>query len=247
MGRQTAKTSGAAQWRRQAAVALVALGGALVLLPLFLGFSPLTIAIAPFYPAGLLLVIIGAVLVHLNSRQPDKVPTARPTAWGAAVFEVIERPRFEALVEALFEQAGFETKSQTDRAGQRVGLWLYSSGRPDRPVGLVQCKHWYGKPVGVDRIRELRVVMAAKSVQRGFLATTSTFTDEAGTFARGNGIALLDVERLLETIAKRSPEQQRALLDVALDGALPAPALDVPEHVAQVQRERKSQDQHREL
>lgn len=147
---------------------------------------------------------------------PGKIP--RPACWGPDVFRVIEWRRFEAVVEALFRQAGMQTKSQSHGADGGVDIWLYSRQQPDVPVGLVQCKHWFSKPVGVDKIRELRGVMAAKKVGRGIFATTSTFTPDATQFGRENGIDLMDVEHLLAYIAKRTPEEQRALLDVALEG-----------------------------
>jgi restriction system protein len=148
----------------------------------------------------------------------DVGPEPVPTTWGTAVFDVIEWRRFEALVEALFAQAGFETKSQSHGADEGIDIWLFSRSQPGRPASLVQCKHWQGKRVGVDKVRELRGVMAAKGVARGQFATTSTFTDDAIEFAKNNAINLLDVKALLTLIAQRTDEQQRALLAVALEG-----------------------------
>ena len=142
----------------------------------------------------------------------------RPASWGPDVFRVIEWRRFEAVVEALFRQAGLDTRSQSHGADGGVDIWLFSKQQTGVPVGLVQCKHWLAKPVGVERIRELRGVMAAKKVRRGVFATTSRFTAEALAFGREAGIDLLDVERLLGLIAKRTPQEQRALLDAALEG-----------------------------
>jgi len=142
----------------------------------------------------------------------------RPTAWSAEVFDLIEWRRFEAVVEALFTQAGFRTRSQSHGADGGVDLWVYTRYQPDKPVTIVQCKHWHGKRVGVDKVRELRGVMAAHGVVRGQFATTSRFTDEAVAFAKENGINLLDVDALLKLIRSRSAEQQQALLDVALQG-----------------------------
>lgn len=150
------------------------------------------------------------------------VPAGRavvdPKAWGPEVFEVIEWRRFEALVEALFAQAGFETESQSHGADEGIDIWLYSRNKPGEPVSVVQCKHWKGKRVGVDKVRELRGVMAAKNVTRGQFATTSTFTPDAEAFAKDNGINLLVVQGLLGLIAKRTDEQQAALLEVATEG-----------------------------
>ncbi|WP_269631898.1 restriction endonuclease [Pelomonas sp. BJYL3] len=85
-------------------------------------------------------------------------------------------------------------------------------------MSLVQCKHWQGKKVGVDKIRELRGVMAAQNVKRGQFATTSTFTADAMAFAAENGVNLLSVDKLPQLIASWTPEQQSELLNVALEG-----------------------------
>jgi restriction system protein len=142
----------------------------------------------------------------------------RPTAWSAEVFDQIEWRRFEAVVETLFQQAGFETRTQTHGADGGVDIWLHSRHQPGAPVSLVQCKHWSGKRVGVDKVRELRGVMAAHNVRRGQFATTSSFSADAVAFARDNGIHLLDATALLSLIAQRSVSQQFALLEVALEG-----------------------------
>ncbi|WP_162247067.1 restriction endonuclease [Rhizobacter sp. Root404] len=152
------------------------------------------------------------------SKPRSAAPVSVPQSWGTAVFDVIEWRRFEALVEALFAQAGFETKSQSHGADEGIDIWLYSRNNPGTPVSVVQCKHWQGKRVGVDKVRELRGVMAAKGVSRGQFATTSTFTEDATAFAKENGVNLLDVKALLALIAKRSEEQQQTLLTVALEG-----------------------------
>jgi restriction system protein len=155
---------------------------------------------------------------HFILEPASPEPRARPTAWGPEVFAVIEWRRFEAVVETLFAQAGFITKAQSHGPDEGVDVWLYSKNQPDGlPVSVVQCKHW-GKRVGVDKVRELRGVMAAKNVTRGQFATSSSFTPDAITFGAANGIKLHDGAGLLGVIARRTPEQQQALLDVALDG-----------------------------
>ncbi|HSI51045.1 MAG TPA: restriction endonuclease [Ideonella sp.] len=141
----------------------------------------------------------------------------RPTAWSVAVFEAIEWRRFEAVVEALFQQAGFETRSKSHADDDGLDLWLYSRHQPGRPVSVVQCKHWHGRRVGVDRLQALSGTMAARDVRRGQFATTSGFTPEAEAFAREHRINLLDSERLLALIRQRSPEEQQLLLTLALE------------------------------
>ena len=162
--------------------------------------------------------VAGVAPPRSHSQALDGSAVRELKTWGPAVFEVIEWRRFEALVEALFAQAGFETNSQSHGADEGIDIWLYSRNRPGVPVSLVQCKHWKGRRVGVDKVRELRGVMAAKNVTRGQFATTSTFTPDAEAFAKDNGINLLDVQGLLGLIAKRTGEQQAALLEVATEG-----------------------------
>jgi len=151
-------------------------------------------------------------------RPPADAVPVRPTAWGREVFDQIEWRRFEAVVERMFQQAGFQTRALSHGADEGVDVWLFANHQRDVPAGLVQCKHWQGKRVGVDKVRELRGVMAARNIKRGQLATTSTFTPDAVAFARDNGINLLDVDGLLAIIARRSDAQRAELLAVALEG-----------------------------
>lgn len=238
----------AARRRKETAVTLLVLGVALLAAPWFVDRPGLAGALAAARPFGYLMLLVGGVLLVLGRFLPkapvaksavapaspaavktptesaddrlaaSAAPASRPEAWCAAVFEAIEWRRFEAVVEALFRQAGFETRSQSHGADGGVDIWLHSSSVPDQPVSVVQCKHWQGKRVGVDKVRELRGVMAAHGVRRGQFAATSTFSPDAVAFARENSIHLLDVEALLALIATRTPEQQQALLEVALEG-----------------------------
>ena len=72
--------------------------------------------------------------------------------------------------------------------------------------------------MGVKEIREFFEVMASHQLKRGTYATTSSYTPDAQQFAKANGINALDGAGLLKLIATRTPEQQRTLLDVALEG-----------------------------
>jgi restriction system protein len=137
--------------------------------------------------------------------------------WSPEVFAAIEWRRFEAVVEALFAQAGFETRSQPHGADGGVDIWLHSKNA-EGPVSVVQCKHWQGKPVTVKEMREFLGVMVSKGLQRGTYATTSRYTADALEFAKANGINAQDGASLLKLIAQRTPEQQARLLEVAYEG-----------------------------
>ena len=155
------------------------------------------------------------------ANSPPRLKAPAPADhWSREVFELIEWRRFEAVVEALFAQAGFETRSQPHGADGGVDIWLYSVNHADgdAPVSIVQCKQWMRWRVGVKEVRELRGVMAQHGIARGQFVTTSDFTDDAREFAAGNGIGLHDVDGLLRLIGTRDPEQQDALLRVAFEG-----------------------------
>lgn len=148
---------------------------------------------------------------------PSEGPPRQQSHWSAEVFAAIEWRRFEAVVETLFAQAGFETRSQSHGADGGVDIWLYSQNA-DGPVSVVQCKHWQGKPVTVKEMREFLGVMVSKGVKRGTYATTSRYTADAMEFAKAHGINAQDGNGLLRLIAQRTPEQQAQLLAVAYEG-----------------------------
>ena len=210
------------QSQRDRAFKLMGLGLVCLLLPLFLGKSPVGAALAWLMPIGMLLVAAAGIFFWLDDRKTQTTDTAassaRPTSWSSAVFDVIEWRRFEALVEAMYKMDGYLTKSQPHGADGGVDVWVYAPEKPDKALSVVQCKHWPGKRVGVDKVRELLGVMTHNNVKRAELATTSSFTDDAKQFAQQNGIHLLDIHGLLELIGKRTAEQQAALLAVALEG-----------------------------
>lgn len=142
----------------------------------------------------------------------------RLSGWSPEVFAAIEWRRFEAVVQALFAQAGFEARSQSHGADGGVDIWLHSRHAGGALVSVVQCKHWQGRPVPVSAMREFFGVMASHGLKRGTYATSSRFTADALAFARAHGINAQDGAGLLKLIASRTPEQQAALLAVAFEG-----------------------------
>jgi restriction system protein len=229
----------------EAGAAFAFSGVVILLLPLFLTSPILRPVALGLRSLGWPLMAVGAVLFGIYFAVKSKISTAqlpnsgnaadqriepmlKPTAastevhipatrWSADVFAAIEWRRFEAVCEALFAQAGFSTRTQSHGADGGVDIWLHSANAQG-PVGVVQCKHWQGKPVGVKEMREFFGVMASHKLQRGTYATTSTYTADAKQFAKDNSINALDGPALLALIAKRTPEQQQALLAVAYEG-----------------------------
>lgn len=57
---------------------------------------------------------------------------------------------------------------------------------------LVQCKHWRSYQVGAPVVREMLGLVVAHGATRGVVVTSGRFSQEAGAFAREQGIQLLD-------------------------------------------------------
>jgi len=68
---------------------------------------------------------------------------------------------------------------------------------------IVQCKRWSGKWVDESVVRDLYGAMMHESPDtRGFLVTTSTFSEAARDWAEGKPITLIDGERLAQAIGQ---------------------------------------------
>lgn len=77
-----------------------------------------------------------------------------------------------------------------------VDLVLSRPARNGAEKFLVQCKQWRAVKVGVDVVRELYGVMAARGAAGGFVVTSGRFTDEAMRFADGRDVTLIDGAKL---------------------------------------------------
>lgn len=106
---------------------------------------------------------------------------------------------FEKLVGEVFRMQGYEV-AETGAVGGDGGVDLVL--RKDRETYLVQCKKWKAYKVGVETVRELHGVMAARGATGGFVVTSGRFTREAMQFANGLNIRLIDGAELYARITK---------------------------------------------
>lgn len=143
------------------------------------------------------------------------------TRWSAKLLSALEWKRFEEVCAGLFERLGFATKSAACGADGGIDIHLYWPPS-DQPVAIVQCKAWT-KKVGVKVIRELCGVMASERVAKGIFVTSSTYSDEAMAFAKGNKIVLMDGVEVLKSILKLPEEKQTSLLQLATAGDYTTP------------------------
>ncbi len=104
---------------------------------------------------------------------------------------------FEMLVGEVFRQRGFSVvEFGGNGPDDGIDLMLKKNGE----THLVQCKQWKAYKVGVDVVRELYGVMAAKGAVSGYVVTSGVYTNEARAFADGRNIELIDGSKLTQMI-----------------------------------------------
>jgi restriction system protein len=95
---------------------------------------------------------------------------------------------FERLVGEAFRAEGYRVTEAQPGPDGGVDLVL----RKDSELHLVQCKRWRARKVGVEIVRELYGVMAARGAAGGYVVSAGEFTPEARRFAAGRNITLWD-------------------------------------------------------
>jgi restriction system protein len=85
---------------------------------------------------------------------------------------------------------------------------------------LVQCKQWRAFKVGVDVVRELYGVMAARGAAGGYVVTSGTFTADARAFAEGRNVRLIDGQKLFGLL-----QQARVSLSARRTGSSAPPGV----------------------
>ena len=135
---------------------------------------------------------------------------------------------FEMLVGEGFRLQGYQVvETGGGGADGGVDLVLTKSGKNGGEKFLVQCKQWRAFRVGVDVVRELYGVMAARGATGGFVVTSGRFTDEAVRFASGRNVNLVDGPKLHGLIRQakagidRSPARSGSSSSAAAAPAVP--------------------------
>ena len=142
---------------------------------------------------------------------------------------------FELLVGEGFRLQGYQVlEAGGGGSDGGVDLVLGRPGRNGAEKFLVQCKQWRAFKVGVDVVRELYGVMAARGAAGGFVVTSGRFTDEAVRFAGGRNVSLIDGPKLhaLLRAAKASsgrPPTRATTKPVAAPPAQPSFTQDPPQ------------------
>jgi restriction system protein len=152
---------------------------------------------------------------HINNDLSlQYVPEQRK--WDVSVLKEIEWKRFETVCTEFLRIAGFVATETNIGADGGVDIRVHKP-EVENSEGIIQCKAWNTYNVGVKPVRELFGIMAAERISTGILMTSGSFTLEAVEWAKGK-VNLIGGEKFIGLIKKLSEENQKGLLDVALEG-----------------------------
>lgn len=139
----------------------------------------------------------GASIWRRRERRQLAANVAATTKAGA--LDGITWQQFEQLVSEHFRLQGF-TVVESGGGGPDGGVDLVLARGGEKH--LVQCKQWRAQRVGVDVVRELYGVMAAKGAAGGFVVSSGRFTPDAEAFAQGRNISLVGGQQLHALLRK---------------------------------------------
>jgi len=139
------------------------------------------------------LCLIGAGISAWRRRTRRRLIGNVAQAKGADVLDGMSWREFEVLVGEAFRLQGFRVQ-ETGGGGADGGVDLILTKGTEK--FFVQCKQWKAYKVGVEVVRELYGVMAARGATGGFVVTSGTFSGDAQEFAKGRNVKLVDGTRL---------------------------------------------------
>ncbi|RFO98290.1 restriction endonuclease [Rhodoferax lacus] len=150
--------------------------------------------IAGFFQYILPVICLGAAAASAwKASQRKSLVQGVTASTSASSLDGMTWLEFEGLVGEAFRQKGYKVL-ELGGAGPDGGVDLVLTKGSEKL--FVQCKQWKAFKVGVDVVRQLYGVMAAKGAAGGFVVTSGKFTTDALEFARGRNVTLLDGDRL---------------------------------------------------
>ena len=144
-----------------------------------------------------LIGLAGAAISAFRKKQRAALVTDVSQASSASALDGMSWREFELLVGEAFRLQGYRV-AEIGGGGPDGGVDLVLSKGNEK--FLVQCKQWKAFKVGVDVVRELYGVMAAKGATGGFVVTSGRFTEDATAFASGRNVQLVDGPKLFAMI-----------------------------------------------
>ena len=169
--------------------------------------------------------LIGALISAIKNWQRGTLLSKAAGSPSAAGLNDMSWSEFEMLVGEYFRRRDYSV-SETGGGGADGGVDLVL--KKGTETFLVQCKQWRAFKVGVNTVRELYGVMAARDAAGGYVVTSGRFTDDAKEFAAGKNINLIEGQQLHAMIktaqaARVSPESSSDR-PISSDARVVAPA-----------------------
>jgi restriction system protein len=170
--------------------------------------------------------VLGGALSAWRGHERRELLARTAHAGTADALDGMTWQQFERLVGAAFELRGFDVV-ETGGGGADGGVDLVLKRGSEKH--LVQCKQWRASKVGVDVVRELYGVMAARGAAGGYVVTSGRFTQDAQLFAAGRNVHLVEGQELMAMIKKVMPSDvQGSRVPAQLTPARPAVAPGCP-------------------
>ena len=144
-----------------------------------------------------LLCLMAAAVSAARRHQRSSLVTGVARSRAPDALDGMSWQDFELLVGEAFRLQGYEV---TELGGEGPDGGVDLVLRKGKEKFLVQCKQWKAFKVGVQVVRELYGVMAAKGAAGGFVVTSGSFTEEAIAFASGRNVTLVDGSKLFGLI-----------------------------------------------
>jgi restriction system protein len=169
------------------------------------------------------LCLVGAAGSAWRRHERTQLVQAASSSSSASAVDGMSWQQFERLVGEAFRLQGYQV-AETGGGGADGGVDLVLTRDGERH--LVQCKQWRAFKVGVDVVRELYGVMAAKGAASGFVVTSGRFTNEAVAFAQGRNVRLLDGPKLHALIRQAQQATSASAPTAEQPGGTPAGLVD---------------------
>lgn len=154
-----------------------------------------------------LLFLGGAGMSAFRRRQRQRLLASATSS--ASAIDGMRWQEFEMVVGEAFRHQGYQVlESGGGGADGGVDLVLSRPAKNGTERTLVQCKQWRAYKVGVDVVRELYGVMAARGAAAGIVVTSGQFTAEAQAFAQGRNVRLINgpaLEELMGSVRAQPP------------------------------------------
>lgn len=161
--------------------------------------------------------LAGAALSGWRRRQRRALVDEVAKAPAASTIDGMSWAEFEMLVGEAYRLQGFQV-TETGGGGPDGGVDLVLTRGGEKL--FVQCKQWKAFKVGVETVRELYGVMAARGAAGGFVVTSGRFTNDARLFTQGRNLQLVDGPRLLAMIQLVQQSRTAAAAVVAVHGGV---------------------------